>query len=102
MQMERNNNRTLVSTRSKNVKQEEEHMLIVLHEQVHLASITKEWQWVSDKTHIMNIRQTSKKPQNTDDINRAPRTNTLKIIMNQYMHIAWKQIQSSSHTKTLE
>jgi len=41
MQMERNNNHTLVSTRSKNVTQEEEHMLIVLHEQVHLASITK-------------------------------------------------------------
>jgi len=35
-------------------------MLIFLHEQLHLASITKEWQWVSDKTCIMNVRQTSK------------------------------------------
>ena len=35
-------------------------MFIVLQEQVHLASITREWQWMSDKTCIMNLRQTSK------------------------------------------
>jgi hypothetical protein len=42
IQLEINNNHTLVSTRSKNTKQEEEHMLIVLQEQVYLASITRE------------------------------------------------------------
>jgi len=41
IQLERSNNHTLVNTRSKDTKQEEEHMLIVLKEQVHLASITR-------------------------------------------------------------
>jgi hypothetical protein len=59
IQLEINNNHTLVSTRSKNTKQEEEHMLIVLQEQVYLASITREWQWVSDKTCIMNLIKTN-------------------------------------------
>jgi hypothetical protein len=60
MQLVRNNNHTLVGTKSKTTTQEEEHMLIVLQEQVLLASLTREWQWVSDKMCIMNCRQTSR------------------------------------------
>jgi hypothetical protein len=53
MQLERNNNHILVSTKSKNTKQEEEHTIIGLQKQVYLASITREWQWVSDKTYVL-------------------------------------------------
>jgi hypothetical protein len=59
IQLEINNNCTFVRTRSKNTKQEEEHMLIVLQEEIHLASITRDWQWVSDKTCIMNLIKTN-------------------------------------------
>jgi len=64
-------------------------MLIILHEQLHLASITKEWQWVSDKTCIMNVRQTSKN-RKMQMILTEHQELILKIIVNQYMHIAWK------------